>query len=106
MSWVAYRHGGAAHVGVVDGEQYLPLRGIARIDTGTGLDALLTAEPDETQAVAACAVELLPPSWAPEKVFCVGLNYDEHIARNCFCAARQKCTQSFPSRSSSVPVGS
>ena len=79
MSWVAYRHGGAAHVGVVDGEQYLPLRGIARIDTGTGLDALLAAEPDETQAVAACAVELLPPSWAPEKVFCVGLNYDEHI---------------------------
>jgi acylpyruvate hydrolase len=79
MAWVAYRQDGVTHVGVVDGDRYLPLRGITRIGQSTGLDALLSAEPEESRAVAAEAVELLPPSWAPEKVFCVGLNYHDHI---------------------------
>lgn len=80
MAWVAYRHEGEEHVGLVDGDRYVPLRGIRRIDADTGLDELLAAEPDAADAVSAGEVELLPPSWAPQKVFCVGLNYNEHIA--------------------------
>lgn len=80
MAWVSYRQDGVEHVGVVEGNRYVPLRGVRRIDAKTGLDALLAAETDPSQVVAAAEVSLLPPSWAPEKVFCVGLNYRDHIA--------------------------
>ena len=79
MAWVSYRYDGAPHVGVVDGEDYLPLVGVTRIDRTTGTAELRAASVDERGRVPASAVELLPPSWAPEKVLCVGLNYDEHI---------------------------
>jgi len=79
MAWASYRAHGTEHVGVVDGERFIPLEGIRRIDESTGTDALLAATPLRAEAVAASEVELLPPSWAPTKVFCVGLNYDEHI---------------------------
>ncbi|MFT4231352.1 MAG: fumarylacetoacetate hydrolase family protein [Leucobacter sp.] len=79
MAWVAYRQHGEEHVGIVEGDRYVPLRGIRRIDAETGTDALRAAEPDEGAAVSAADVELLPPSWAPQKIFCVGLNYNEHI---------------------------
>ncbi|MFT3797139.1 fumarylacetoacetate hydrolase family protein [Microbacterium sp.] len=79
MTWVAYRKDGHEHVGIVDGDRYVPLKGIRRIDAATGSAELRQAEPDPDGAVHAVDVELLPPSWAPEKVFCVGLNYDEHI---------------------------
>lgn len=80
MTWVSYRHRGAEHVGVVDGDDYVPLAGIRRIDRTTGSDQLRAAALDESGRVPAADVELLPPSWAPEKVFCVGLNYRDHIA--------------------------
>ena len=79
MAWVSYRHAGRDRVGVVDGEHYLPLVGVERIDAATGSDQLRAAGVDEPGRVAASDVELLPVSWAPRKVFCVGLNYDEHI---------------------------
>lgn len=79
MAWVSYRHDGEEHVGIVDGERFVPLQGIRRIDARTGLDALAAAAPDPSQAVAAADAELLPASWAPQKVFCVGLNYNDHI---------------------------
>ena len=80
MAWVSYRHEGRTFVGVVDGTDYLPLTGIDRIGPGAGSAELRRATPDVDRRVAAAAVELLPPSWAPSKVFCVGLNYDEHVA--------------------------
>jgi acylpyruvate hydrolase len=79
MAWVSYRQGSTEHVGLVDGSTYVPLRNVRRIDAGTGTDELLAAEPDYDAAVESASVELLPASWAPSKVFCVGLNYDEHI---------------------------
>ena len=79
MAWVSYRHQGSDHVGVVDGEHYVPLSGITRIDRDTGTDRLRAASADPDGRVRADEVELLPVSWAPEKVLCVGLNYDEHI---------------------------
>lgn len=80
MAWVSYRQGSRTFVGVIDGTDYVPLTGIERIGPGTGTDELRAADRDESGRVAASAVELLPPSWAPSKVFCVGLNYDEHVA--------------------------
>jgi acylpyruvate hydrolase len=80
MAWVSYRQDGAAHVGIVDGDSYVPLTGIVRIDAETGAAELSAASRDEASRVKASSVELLPSSWAPSKVFCVGLNYNEHIA--------------------------
>jgi len=79
MAWVSYRHNGQDHVGIVDGEQFVPLEGFARIDADTDVDALLSAEPRQSGRVDRAEVELLAPSWAPSKVFCVGLNYKAHI---------------------------
>jgi len=80
MAWVSYRHDGTDHVGMVDGDDYVPLAGIRRIDRSTGTAQLGAALPDEAGRVIATETELLPLSWAPEKVFCVGLNYRDHIA--------------------------
>ena len=80
MSWLSYRRGDRTFVGLVDGEDVVPLEGVRRIDAGTGAEALRAARPLASERVPIAEVELLPPSWAPERVLCVGLNYDEHIA--------------------------
>lgn len=79
MAWASYRYEGRAHVGLVVGPDYVPLTGIERIGPGVGSTELEQAVPDEAGRVAAADVELLPPSWMPSKVFCVGLNYREHV---------------------------
>ena len=80
MSWVSYRYRGIEHVGLVDGDDYVPLAGIRRIDRSTGAPQLRAATVEARGRVPAAETELLPPSWAPEKIFCVGLNYRDHIA--------------------------
>ena len=80
MAWVSYRHDGVDHVGVVDGDHYVPLEGITRIDATTGSAELAAARQDRENRVAAADVRLLPASPAPSKVLCVGLNYRDHIA--------------------------
>ncbi|MFB2587030.1 fumarylacetoacetate hydrolase family protein [Herbiconiux liukaitaii] len=79
MAWVSYRHGGMDHVGIVDGEHYTPLVGITHIGPGAGEQELLAASRDEEGRVLASEVELLPVSPAAGKVFCVGLNYNDHV---------------------------
>ena len=79
LRWVSYRHRGTDHVGLVQGDDYVPLAGIRRIDRSTGTEQLRAASPDPRGRVPAAEVELLPVSWAPEKVLCVGLNYRDHI---------------------------
>jgi acylpyruvate hydrolase len=79
MAWASYIHDGEHHVGVVDGDYFVPLAGIVRIDSGTDLVALLSAVPDTDHRVARADVELLPPSPAPTKIFCVGLNFTSHV---------------------------
>jgi acylpyruvate hydrolase len=80
MAWVSYRHDGQTHVGVVEGDEYIPLKGIALISAETGSAEIAAAPHDESGRVKASSVELLPASWSPNKVFCVGLNFNEHIA--------------------------
>lgn len=79
MAIASYRHQGREHVGIVDGEHYVPLAGVRRIDAHTGIDAIDTAVLEHAARVSAHEAELLPPSWAPQKVICVGLNYHAHI---------------------------
>ena len=79
MAWASYRHDGRTFVGLVDGDSYVPLAGVERIGAGSGAAHLRAAQPDTSGRVPADSVELLPPSWAPSKVFCVGLNYREHV---------------------------
>jgi acylpyruvate hydrolase len=80
MAWASFRSEGIDHVGLVEGDEYVPLRGVNRIDSATGIDDLTSAELDEGGRIKASEVELLPSSWAPTKILCVGLNYNEHIA--------------------------
>jgi acylpyruvate hydrolase len=79
MAWVAYRDATGEHMGLVDGTDYIPLKGVQRLSADTGADTLVAAEPDSSRRIAASQVELLPPSSNPSKVFCVGLNYKEHV---------------------------
>ena len=78
MAWIAYRYDGDEYVGLLQGDEIVPLTGVRRIDRETSATVLGAARPDESGRVPLAAVELLPPC-VPEKVFCVGLNYDEHI---------------------------
>lgn len=80
MAWVSYSHNGADHVGLVDGDYYVPLEGITRIGPSTGSTELAAARPDAAGRVAAVDAHLLPASPTPSKVLCVGLNYRDHIA--------------------------
>ena len=79
MKWVSYRYRGTEHVGLVDGDDYVPLAGVRRIDRSTGTAQLRAASADTRGRVPAAETELLPVSWAPAKIFCVGLNYRDHI---------------------------
>jgi acylpyruvate hydrolase len=79
MAIASYRYQGREYVGVVDGDHYVPLAGVRRIDADTGIDAIDNAVLDHAGRLPAHEAELLPLSWAPLKVFCVGLNYKAHI---------------------------
>ncbi|QJU55643.1 fumarylacetoacetate hydrolase family protein [Herbiconiux sp. KACC 21604] len=79
MAYLSYLADGEPHVGVVDGDDIIPLEGVRAIGPGTGTDELAAATRLEHQRVARAAVELLPSSPRPGKVFCVGLNYSSHI---------------------------
>lgn len=79
MSWVSYSQGGVRRVGIVDGDSYVPLEGIHTIGIGAGEAELRAARPVADDRVLASEVELLPVSPAAGKVFCVGLNYREHV---------------------------
>ena len=78
MAWASYRHAGERHVGIIDGPDVLPLVGIDVIDSTLDPQRLRAGTVNAARRVPLATVELLPPS-VPAKVFCVGLNYDEHI---------------------------
>ncbi|MFI5540902.1 fumarylacetoacetate hydrolase family protein [Nocardia sp. NPDC051900] len=79
MAYVTYEHRGVRRVGEVQGSELVPLGGLAEIGSGTASDVLADAERDPSGRVAIDAVRLLPVVPNPSKVFCVGLNYREHV---------------------------
>ncbi|APE35850.1 2-hydroxyhepta-2,4-diene-1,7-dioate isomerase [Nocardia mangyaensis] len=79
MAYMTYEHRGARRVGEVQGSALVPLRGLTEIGPETTVEALAEAERDTGGRVEIDAVRLLPVVPNPSKVFCVGLNYREHV---------------------------
>ncbi|MET9286316.1 fumarylacetoacetate hydrolase family protein [Nocardia beijingensis] len=79
MAYVTYEHRGVRRVGEVRGSALVPLHGLTEIGSETPSEALADAERDTRGRVEIDAVRLLPVVPNPSKVFCVGLNYREHV---------------------------
>ncbi len=79
MRYVSFRDAdGAERIGIVEGEQVVPLDGVSVLGAGTDAAALRSATRGSA-ALPLASLELLPASPRPGKVFCVGLNYKAHI---------------------------
>jgi acylpyruvate hydrolase len=79
MAYATYIHDGQSHVGEVRGAQLVPLVGIAELGATTPPDVLAGAARDESATVPISDVVLRPVVPNPDKVFCVGLNYRDHV---------------------------
>lgn len=79
MKLISYRRAGATGVGQVDGSLVLPYPGVTAIGPDSGAAELEAVGVDRSLAFALVEAELLPASPQPSKVFCVGLNYREHV---------------------------
>jgi acylpyruvate hydrolase len=80
VRYATYEHEGRRQVGELRAAMLVPLRGAAELGAAT-TPALLSSLPrDEARAVPTNQVRLLPVVPQPSKVFCVGLNYHEHVA--------------------------
>lgn len=77
MQVSGYAHDGDRRVGRIDGQWITPLGGFSAIDRDMSSEALHAARPSG-EPVPLSEVELLPPG--PSKIFCVGLNYLDHVA--------------------------
>ncbi|MGW5572824.1 fumarylacetoacetate hydrolase family protein [Nocardia thailandica] len=79
MAFLTYEHRGVRRVGEVQGSALVPLDGLTEIGAQTTPEALDGAHRDTRARVDIDAVRLLPVVPSPSKVFCVGLNYREHV---------------------------
>ncbi|MEU4595872.1 fumarylacetoacetate hydrolase family protein [Nocardia sp. NPDC023988] len=79
MAYMTYEHRGVRRVGEVQGSTLVPLDGLTEIGAGTTSETLADAVRDPGGRVEIDAVRLLPVVPNPSKVFCVGLNYREHV---------------------------
>lgn len=79
MRYISFRSAARSGVGIVDGDAVLPLQGIRGIGPTVDADALRAARVDERGRIALDRVVALPVSPTPDKVFCVGLNYRDHV---------------------------
>jgi len=79
MPYATYTHNGHNRVGEVHGSSLMPLVGISELGTSTTSDTLAAADRDASALVALNDVTLRPVVPNPSKVFCVGLNYRDHV---------------------------
>ncbi|WP_063043429.1 fumarylacetoacetate hydrolase family protein [Nocardia pseudovaccinii] len=82
MAYATYEQDGRPRIGEVRGETLLPLDVLVENGEGVRLDALLSATRLIDSAVQVDSVRLLPVVPNPSKVFCVGLNYREHVTES------------------------
>ena len=85
MKLVRYARDGAAAVGVVRGEEVVPVTGyptmLALIEAGqAGLDLVREAAEAGRDAIALADVRLLAPIERPGKYLAIGMNYAKHLA--------------------------
>ncbi|WP_194892706.1 fumarylacetoacetate hydrolase family protein [Catenulispora pinisilvae] len=79
MRYATYEDDGQRHVGEVQGTTLVPLLGVTELGAATTPRILRAAPRDRTRAVPADRVRLLPVVPRPSKIFCVGLNYLDHV---------------------------
>src|SRR5882757_2495326 len=79
MAYATYLHGGISHVGEVHGSHVVPLAGLNELGDDTTPEVLAEAHRDETASVPVQDVTFRPVVPNPSKVFCIGLNYRDHI---------------------------
>jgi acylpyruvate hydrolase len=82
MAYATYEHEGSRQVGELRGTMLVPLLGVTELGAGTTPTVLRAAPRAQAQAVPVEQVRLLPVVPQPSKVFCVGLNYHEHVAES------------------------
>ena len=80
MSYATFEYRGQRRVGELAGDDLIPLAGLTEIGIATPLSILRGARRLSAERVPIGEVRLLPVVPAPSKVFCVGLNYADHIA--------------------------
>ncbi|MGC4991869.1 fumarylacetoacetate hydrolase family protein [Nocardia salmonicida] len=79
MAYATYEHRGVRRVGEVQGSELVPLDGLTEIGTQTAPEVLAGADRNPRGRVEMESVRILPVVPNPTKVFCVGLNYREHV---------------------------
>ncbi|MET9491107.1 fumarylacetoacetate hydrolase family protein [Nocardia sp. NPDC006630] len=79
MAYATYEHRGVRRVGEVQGSTLVPLDGLTEIGAATTSEILTNADRNARGSVDIDAVTVLPVVPKPSKVFCVGLNYREHV---------------------------
>ncbi|ORW41759.1 2-hydroxyhepta-2,4-diene-1,7-dioate isomerase [Mycobacterium paraense] len=79
MPYATYLQDGQSRVGEVRGTHLVPLTGLAELGATTTSELLANAERDESAATEISDVVLRPIVPNPTKVFCVGLNYRDHV---------------------------
>lgn len=79
MAYMTYEHRGVRRVGEVHDSTLVPLDGLTEIGSTTTSHTLADAGRNTRGRVEIDAVRLLPVVPNPAKVFCVGLNYREHV---------------------------
>ncbi|MGA9856528.1 MAG: fumarylacetoacetate hydrolase family protein [Solirubrobacteraceae bacterium] len=80
MHFASVLHDGTPMAVAIDGEQAIPLSGIAELGTETPASLLREPPLDRAAAVALSEISYRPVVPAPGKVICVGLNYAAHAA--------------------------
>jgi acylpyruvate hydrolase len=79
MSFVSYTLNGRPAVGELQGDTVVPLAGLIELGAQTSAQTLRAATRLESAAVPLHAVRLRPVVPRPPRIFCVGLNYSEHV---------------------------
>ncbi|WP_375401649.1 fumarylacetoacetate hydrolase family protein [uncultured Amnibacterium sp.] len=79
MRYASYESDGIRGVAEVVDDLLVPLDGVAEIDRSISGRGLADAERKSAEALPLASVTLLPVVPNPSKIFCVGLNYLEHV---------------------------
>jgi acylpyruvate hydrolase len=79
MKYASYEYENLRGVGEVRGDTVVPLEGVDEIGSQVSPEVLSNAPRRENAVLALAEITLLPVVPMPSKIFCVGLNYLEHV---------------------------
>lgn len=82
MYYASYLLNGRPGLGEVRDQMIVPLDGIPEISSDTTTDHLAQARRLTADSIPVSAVTLRPVVAKPNKIFCVGLNYEDHVTES------------------------